>query len=210
MKKCLSMLLILFCSHLSQSQEKGGFLLSEEESRQIVESPEFQNFSDFRYRFIEIINTALTEGKELSSINRAAKEALETGKDETFFELLFKDTETGEAFINGFVKSKTAFLEKNKFIEENRDEFICTTCSQSVVEECDLFFANFRGYRETTLNSTGNIPTCGSYWNQLKLLGCVSVCGIGTGGLATVFCGWSCWCSFCTKSSELSKIICPD
>jgi hypothetical protein len=54
----------------------------------------------------------------------------------------------------------------------------------------------------------GDSPTCGSWWQQAKLITCAALCSVSTAGAGTVLCGWACWCMLCPTNSELSKIIC--
>ncbi len=59
-------------------------------------------------------------------------------------------------------------------------------------------------------NYLKKMPTCGSWWNQIKLVGCTGLCTATTVGLGAGLCGWGCWCTFCTKNSEVAKVICAD
>jgi hypothetical protein len=52
-------------------------------------------------------------------------------------------------------------------------------------------------------------PVCGSYWQQVKLLSCMALCSVATGGWGTVLCGWACWCMLCPESVT-GDLICAN
>jgi hypothetical protein len=81
----------------------------------------------------------------------------------------------------------------------------------------DNMYAYEKSYNKYTRMPSDNkyaysvaIPTCGSWWNQLKLGACALLCSVTTAGIATPFCGWLCWCEFCRHHSALGERICAN
>ena len=73
-------------------------------------------------------------------------------------------------------------------------------------------FTDFSLYNSRLKSDPGDGPPCGSIWNIIKLeacaLGCGIVIGTATLGGGLLFCGWMCWCTFCTINSDLAIILC--
>jgi hypothetical protein len=219
MKKYVLSVILLVGTLTSNAQNSNTSELSEEESIIVTESYEFNNLANYQLRFMEIVNGALSQGITLTNLKMAAKESIETGNDEIFCRMIFADPELGKKFLEDFSNAKKQFIEANPRLAENRDAFICTTCKKSNSEQAEVFFDVFEKYHvskpllENTdqgINQYRNGYTCGSAWNRVKLILCAASCAIPSGMLATAFCGWRCWCQFCSENSELGSIICLD
>jgi hypothetical protein len=219
MKKYVLFLFVSLIFAVSYGQEASSFELSEEESTRITESFEFNNLINYQLRFLEVVNGALSQGIPLNKLRNAARESLESGDDEIFCRMIFTDTESGRRFLENFSSAKKQLIESNQVLTENREVYACTSCKKSITEEADAFFNMFDKYRvskplfenaEQSELQQRNGYTCGSAWNRVKLIMCTATCAIPSGLLATAFCGWSCWCWFCSENSELGSIICAD
>jgi hypothetical protein len=210
MRKVLLSALVLLSCCIVKGQDKEVFKLSEEASFEFIKSPEYQAFAGLKNEFIDKIESAVERGTSLETIRRAALD----NNDPLFYSLVFGSVKAGEDFIKRSVQAKSDLYAKNPFIEQNKELFLCATCKKTLPEEIDFFFKNFEMYSKnqpllsyavTTFTSG---PTCGSYWNQLKLGLCATGCGALTAGTAIVLCGWACWCTFCANYSTLAATIC--
>lgn len=190
------------------------FSLTEFESRAIILSSEFQTLIRFHNRFLDKIDSVVDQGTSLDSIRAAALGAVESGNHQPFYLMLFNSIQSAESFFDSLTISKNNFIEANPFVEEHEEEFTCSTCSTTLTGEINYFFDNFQTFNANRYNPDGESaaegPVCGSYWNQIKLAACAAACSATTAGFGTAFCGWMCWCTFCTKNSALGTILCQD
>jgi hypothetical protein len=210
MKKVLLSAFVLLSCCIVTGQDKEAFRLSEEASFEFIKSPEYQTVAGLKNEFIDKIEDAIERGTSLETIRRAALD----NNDALFYSVVFGSIKSGQDFIKRSVQAKADLYAKNPFIEQNKELFLCTTCKKTLSEEIDFFFKNFPefsknqpllSYKVTTYTPG---PTCGSYWNQLKLGLCATGCGVLTGGTAIALCGWACWCTFCATNSTLAASIC--
>jgi hypothetical protein len=209
----LSIVLILFfsCERNKPDLEMpdGKVVLSEKESYEIVSSPEYQQYMDIKYEFLDRVISLLDSGYTTSFLSGATITSMEEENHDLFYETFFDRPEQGEAYIFA-LKSAYANL-MNTFPVLN----MINPDNSSYMGEDDVsaFFktvdSNRSGYSITknTHLKNGEI-VCGSYWQQVKLLACVGVCSASTAGAGAVVCGWSCWCMLCTENSAVADIIC--
>lgn len=198
------------------------FLLSEDESQQVLLSYEFQNFVQSRNDFLDKIAHALSRGISLNSIRDATLAGIQNDDYQSLYSLLsFSSSQDGESFFNSLANARNSFLQAYPDIQQHLNEFICQSCSTSLTDQVNYFFNNFDAintYRYSPGSEEGQDPgtdpfrkpTCGSFWNQLKLGICAAGCSVTTAGVATPFCGWLCWCAFCTQNSALASVICAN
>ena len=220
MKKILLSAGLFLVSLITFAQTDNIFMLSEEASKEIVKSPEFQNVFKLQNEFLDKISNAVNQGIPLESIRTATIDAVENNNNKPVYSMLFSDYQSGENFFNALSEAKNTFREKHRFIEENKSAFTCSTCSKTLSEEVNFLFNNFQAFNNNryipgTSSNTERAaePVCGSWWNQVRLGICAVACGVvtvGTAGIATAACGWGCWCTFCTQNSALATVICAD
>lgn len=219
MKKILLSIGLFLVSLITFAQTDTSFKLSEEASMEIVQSIEFQNIFKLKNEFLDKISNAVNQGIPLDSIRVAAIDAVENNNNQQIYSMLFSDYNSGVAFFNNLSQAKKIFRDKYAFIEQNKEKFMCTTCSKTLSEEVNFLFKNFNAFNNNRytpgagLSGEKTAPTCGSWWNQIRLGVCAAACGVvtvGTVGLGTAACGWGCWCTFCTKNSAVASVICAD
>ncbi len=213
MKAAFIFYLLLGLAQLSFAQAKDQFELSEEASLEIVKSTEFQKVVTLQNEFLDKIDRAVKRGTPLDVIQKAFLKAVGTNNYEPVYLMLFENVQNGSLFFENLAASKRAFVEANR-LYENKQTFSCLTCSRSVIEEINIFFKFFDVFNENRLviytenAAVKSLPTCGSWWNQIKLVGCSALCSVTSGGVGAIACVWSCWCSFCTKNSAVANVIC--
>jgi hypothetical protein len=216
--KMKKIVLALLCfTSVCASAQKESFVLSEEESKQIAQSPEFQNVFSYQNQFLDKIDLAVKKGTPLSVIKKAAVEAIQSGNNASAYSILFGTYSEGDDFFKEMANAKKEFLEKNPTLKANADVILCKTCKQSPEEEISVLFDKFQSHNTYRFNPQDDIagkaaaePTCGSWWNQIKLAACVTLCSASTVGIGTAACGWGCWCTFCSQNSALASVICAN
>lgn len=217
MKKNIILFVMLsFMFKISLSQTSSSFQLSEDSSRQIVQSQEFQTLFSLQNEFLDKIKNAINNGYSLDSIKKATINAVENSDNNQIYSILFNDYNSGVTFFNSVAASKRAIKEKYPFIEENRSTFVCNTCQGTITDEVNYFYKNFqtfdtyRFYPGIAPTGREALPTCGSWGNQVRLGVCATLCGAATAGIGLAACGWGCWCTFCTSNSSVSSVICSN
>jgi len=218
MKKKMFLIACAFVSSFAFSQQTDTFKLSEDESREIVASGEFQNVFNLQNQFLDKIDNAVRQGVSLDFIKKETIDAIHTNNNQSIYSLLFGNYSTGETFISNLTNAKKAFINKYPALSENLSSIVCNTCPKSLVDDANYFFKNFNAFNTNRFNPQSDLfvagraagPTCGSWWNQVRLGVCAGACGILTVGIGAAACGWGCWCTFCTRNSALASIICAD
>lgn len=177
-----------------------------------MQSSEFQNVILKQNQVLDTITNALNRGISLQSIRTATLDAIQNNNYQSIYSLLFSSSQSGDAFFNELVNAKTAFVLQNGFIMENQQTFTCSTCFSTLTDQANYFFDNFQTFNSYRYSPTGSNskPTCGSWWNQVKLVACAALCGVSTAGIGAGVCGWGCWCTFCTKNSAVANVICAN
>ena len=114
-----------------------------------------------------------------------------------------------------FRAANQALIDKYPILLEVQESVSQEGCSiqQKTDYMTERFFSNFGAIKDFTLKTSlasksSDVPTCGSYWNQAKLLTCAGLCGASTAGAGAVLCGWACWCWFCDENSEIADVWC--
>lgn len=207
MKKLVFLSCWFFISLVSSAQ----FSLTEQQSREVLLSPELQTVIQLQNQFLDKISNAVSQGTSIESIRTAALEALQTNNYQTIYLMLFNSYQSAESFFNSLTAAKANFLRANSFIQQNIGVFTCQTCLTPITAEASYFFNNFQAFNSNRVNpggEDGDPPVCGSNWNKVKLIICTALCSATTAGLGAALCGWGCWCTFCTKNSALAAIIC--
>ncbi len=205
------------------SLRKGNenIILSESESYKIVSSNEFQNILRLQNHFLDLIKKAKLNGITIEKLQAAA---LKSGMDENnfeFFEIVFGSATIGKEFVKELQTNRSLLLSKNGILRNNTAAFICFSCKKSPLETVNFFFKNYDSFDKLRLKqfsvqanlysddeSLDYDPTCGSYWQQVKLVACAALCSASTVGVGTVLCGWACWCMLCPENSALAGVIC--
>lgn len=184
--------------------------IDENESQQVLLSNETQKLIKMHDELFYFIDKAIKNGNTLEQIEKSA--LLKATKNEGDFYLdVFGSEQNGNEYLAKLAAAKNNFISKYPFINKYPNEFLCKICPTDITVEIHYFFSNYNALnsqRFASLNNGDGPPTCGSYWNQVKLLGCVAGCSLTTGGLGTAFCGWMCWCTFCNKNSKVATTIC--
>lgn len=191
----------------------------EDKSYQILVSSSTQSFAQKRNDFLDKVSYALNKGNSLSAVRNATLQAVQYNNYQIIDTMMFKGTIDRQSFISAYNNARAGFLQANSFIQQTPQYFSCQTCGASAVDWTNYIFDNFTSINssryyppaEEVNPSTGKLePICGSRGNQVKLLGCVAITGVTTGGLGAVLGGWGCWCNFCTRNSWLGTKICAN
>ncbi|MEP7163218.1 MAG: hypothetical protein ABI741_00915 [Ferruginibacter sp.] len=215
MKTLLLSFGLLFFGLLVRAQSDNSFKLSEEASKELIQSREYQTLIKFQHDFLDIISDHVNKGVSLEFINTVILDAIKTNNYKEVYQMLFSDYESGDAFFISWGDAKRALLTKNLFIEKHMEVFTCKTCHYSLSDQANFFLKNFpffdkNRYPGTTSLSGKEALPCGSYWNQVKLGVCATACGLSTAGIGIGLCGWGCWCAFCSQNSSTANIICAN
>jgi hypothetical protein len=187
--------------------------IAETRAEEIWSSSEVQLVLSLQDTFVARVYAALQAGVPLDTL-RAAAHLAASGNDAQLAVLLFGSTQAGAAFATALADARaaaiTAFPEVT-YARNDTDPSECTLRSGTV----DSFFDNFTIIHSSRLTPLEDAaaqrdrgPVCGSYWKQLKLLGCMGLCSATTAGLGAAFCGWGCWCTLCTTNSALADLMC--
>jgi hypothetical protein len=205
-------------------EESISFKLSEKESLNILSSKEAKELIEIQNQFLDKIKGAIARGYSIDYLKKISGNAINKNEQTEILKVVFGTEKEGFAFIQNIQRARLNFIQKNKFISENKAEMICTSCNKLTPKSSDLFFRNLNVYDKSRLkipsnnNSVkklsmyveeveGDTPVCGSYWQQVKLLGCMALCSAATAGWGAVLCGWACWCMLCPESVT-GDIIC--
>lgn len=213
MKLFFLCLAVIFSGHLFAQQE---FSLSEQDSKKMILSGEFQTMISFQNQFLDAVDNAVKKGTQLPEIEKLALDAAK-GNATAFYTVLFGNERAGAVFFNNYSSAKRSLVNSSPDTRNHPEVFVCKTCYSSQEDQVRFFFKNFNTfnkYRYTgkvDLSSDGKaVPTCGSYWNQFKLLACAAACGASTAGIGAAVCGWGCWCTFCSQHSSAASVICAN
>ena len=186
--------------------------LSEIESSAIINSTEFQNFISIKNQFIEVVNQTVSNGYDLEELKQLSIESVNSNESDELFTALFGSKEKGLDYLIALENARTQLLNAYPVINKIRDQYAQPSLNSVSVfyETLDVINKNRNEMNLSVASVAGRDaePVCGSYWNQVKLGVCATGCSFTTGGLGTVFCGWLCWCTFCSQNSELSNAIC--
>ena len=201
--------------------QESQLTLSEDASLEILKSSEAQKVITLQDEILFKIKNAVSKGISLKQIESAALRAVTSRKDEEeFLKLVFGSASEGYVFLKQLKLSREEYLNKNPIFLKNTTQISCKECQNTSVQEVKAFFKNINAYHKRTFqmiyeNSISpyrmelqDIPPCGSYWQQAKLLACVSLCSASTAGAGLVLCGWACWCMLCPEDSSLAEAIC--
>jgi hypothetical protein len=205
-------------------EQNKKIVLSEKASLSILSSDEVKDLIEIQNLFIDKIKQAVAKGYSVQELSRLSINAINYNQHTEILKVIFGSVNEGNIFIQNVQNAKLKFISKYKFILENREDFECNSCTQLTAQSVNLFYINLNIYDKSRLKvpsvdlpiSTislndelleGDKPVCGSYWQQVKLLACMSLCSVSTGGLGTVLCGWGCWCMTCPESVT-GGIIC--
>jgi hypothetical protein len=95
MKKLVFLSCWFFISLVSSAQ----FSLTEQQSREVLLSPELQTMIQLQNQFLDKISNAVSQGTSIESIRRAALEALQTNNYQTIYLMLFNSYQSAESFF---------------------------------------------------------------------------------------------------------------
>jgi hypothetical protein len=220
----ITVTVLIACSKSSKTSEPKAFEtkefeLTEKASFEILKSPESQKLITLQNQFLDKISGAIARGISLEEIEVSATNAVEGKNEKLFLDILFGTEEEGNKFIAELQQGRKDFLTKFSIFEKNKKLITCIECQKITSFQVDKFFDNFGAYNKRRLravSSNSNFDSreqlvddgpCGSFWKELKLLGCMSLCSVTTAGIGTPFCGWGCWCTFCADSAT-GNLIC--
>ncbi len=189
--------------------------ISEERVREIWASDEVQQVLTLQSEFVRRVDAAVERGVAVDEIRAAATAAVGEGNDDAALaELLFESREEADEYVATLQEARfavTAAFPEVAAAEEDLEPSACALGTGAV----DTFFDRFEASRSAQLDPTidgaagrTSVPTCGSYWKQIKLLGCAGLCSASTAGLGTVLCGWGCWCMLCSTNSAVGEAMC--
>lgn len=140
MKKIIIFLSFITASFLTFAQKQGGGILSEAESKQIVESNEYKNVILIQNEFLDKVAQAVNNGATLNTLKATAVKAVNSGDNIQIYTLIFGDYNAGNDFIRRLADTKKAFRDKFPVLDNYRDSFICKTCRTTLVDETIFFF----------------------------------------------------------------------
>lgn len=182
--------------------------LSEEQSLEIVNSDEYQAYFTLRYEFLESVKIALSKGYNAEQLTQISIVSLSNNDHEIFYETIFNSYSNGVKYVEKLKEAQLNLFAKFPILY-SIDTEQKTDLSESQVS---AFYKNLetRGFDSNDYLSNGriNAVVCGSYWQQVKLLGCSGLCGVATAGAGAVLCGWACWCMLCHEYSFVADAIC--
>lgn len=213
------------CTKPSKAEELTTIPLTEQQSLDVLKSPEAQKAILMQNQIIDNIKSAVSNGASMDTIKAAAIDAIENKKEDKFLILVFGSVVKGNAFLVELQNARKNFLTKYPLLLKVKDQITCTQCQGVSKLQVDKFFQNFNVYdkvrlpiissdatyslpKATNAMADPNAPTCGSYWQQTKLVVCATLCSLSTAGVGTALCGWACWCMLCPNDSALSSLIC--
>jgi len=215
MKKLLLLSFVLLISLSCENQNSELILLnepvvlSEEQSFEIVQSLEFQNYLNKRYEFLELVEEALSSGNSAENLTQVSMYSIREKDHAAFYETIFNSTSYAVKYIESVHNAKTNLYEKFPVLSQINAELETDLSEQKISNfYVNLELRGFRGNQYETNARTNSGTTCGSYWKQVKAVTCAGLCGASTGGAGSVLCLWACWCTFCTENSELADAIC--
>lgn len=201
-------------------------MLSESESLEVLASNEAKELILMQNQFIDRVKGAISRGYSIEYLSKISANAINKNEHSEILRIIFGSVKNGNIFIQNIQRARLNFLTKNKFLLENKDEIVCTSCNKVTPESASLFFKNLNTFDKSRLKvqtKSGNVkklsmylesvgnesetPVCGAYWQQVKLLACMALCSASTGGAGTLLCGWACWCMLCPKSVT-GEILC--
>ncbi len=210
--------LIITSFTICHGQTHDPFILTEDSSNQIMLSQEAKNLFKWNNSFLDKIQTKINEGVSLETIKNSMLDAAQSNNYTGFYTLLFDDYNTGNLFFNEISNYKQQFRDKYTFVTEHPSLFQCQSCPLTTIDNINYFFNNFGAFSTNRfMNNREGVeplreagPVCGSYWNQVLLLGCAAGCSVTTAGFGAGMCGWACWCTFCTRNSSVAEVICAN
>ncbi|MEE1945377.1 hypothetical protein VRU48_09675 [Pedobacter sp. KR3-3] len=212
--------------------------LSEAKSLEILKSKEAKELISAQNEFLDKVKAAVKSGKTLQELKDAITLEMSDPRSEAFTKIVFGDKDKWETYLKRLSSARLAYLKANEIFRLNTSSFTCSNCNVSEKEQVNNFFRNFNAYYDGKLqvienntsvpsaNKTSTLkpnsvsvaddsdsdpngdPTCGSYWQQAKLLACMTACSFSTVGVGTPLCGWACWCMLCSKNSATADFIC--
>ncbi len=193
----------------------GEIVISEDLSREMWSSPEHEAILSLQKEFIAHVGDAFDRGVTVEDFTRAAKQGAVSGEDPVL-NLIFEESNTKSAeFMLRFQSANIALIERYPILLEVQAVIEQEGCSidKDTSDLTTKFFENFQAVKEFSdevnlASKSSDVPVCGSYWNQVKLLACSAACGASTVGIGAGLCGWACWCWFCDEESALAEVIC--
>jgi hypothetical protein len=182
--------------------------LSDETCFEIVSSIECQTYLNLRYEFLNNVEKAIRTGSSVSQLTELSMAALIDQDLEPFYNIIFDDYCEGVSYIARLSEATKALYNKfpilNTIISESPEAL--------TKENIEKFYFNINRVelRKSSLanNESNDEPVCGSYWQQVKLIACATGCSFATAGVATVLCGWACWCMLCSENSVVADTLC--
>jgi len=218
MKKTIFIAISLLISFSCQNSdsEKSFNKLTEEECRLIVYSEEAQLLKGMQDKFVQIVHQYGANGNNINNLRILALESIDDlNSNKLFLATLFGSVDEGVSFLENFsLAKKTLFNRFPSLIGISHE------LQFDLNESIHHFFDNLQNIHREMENrlsgysqknddrEMGSSPTCGSYWQQAKLLACAGLCSASTLSVGTVLCGWACWCMLCKENSSLSEVIC--
>ncbi len=183
-------------------------ILTEKESFEIVSSNEYKEYFSLRYQFLKLVKNAIDSGYNAKILTEISIESIQTNDHKVFYTAIFKEDSKGIHYLDKLTEAQLNLYKKFPVLYSiNTDND--PTLSKSQISSF------YHSIENSKINSTGNFSSnqenevlCGSYWQQVKLLGCAGLCGTATAGAGAVLCGWACWCMLCYENSAVFDSIC--
>ena len=206
--------------------EENGW--TEELANELFASEELARLDSLRKDVLDRIDDALDRGVDEEELTDAFKDVLnEThNADSTAGEYLFQSNASADVYEEEVLAAHEALIAAYPLlINDDPDDMedpdfggIFNTGAPEVCEITDEsigdFFAHFDAIYEHETGSSAQEEDafCGGWRNQLRLVGCLTLCGVAApaGGAVAALCAWGCWCMLCTENSVVANVICPD
>jgi hypothetical protein len=206
-------------SSSNESQENSS-KSSDDVYYDLATSFETVNFFQVKLDYVEIVQDAINRGNHIDSLrNLAISSANGTTSATEFDSIMFGSQLAADNYYSALDSSISLFINQDTIIEQMLDT---VTTYQVEIKNINFFFDNFHDIDSNytsilaDLNDFGSdtttvseIAPCGSWKNVLLTATCALACSFTTSGLGTPFCGWLCWCAFCSDS-WLGSYICAD
>lgn len=168
--------------------------ITEDRAREIVTSPSGSAYFALLHYRTEAVASAIQRGVQRDRLRRA----VEADDRDWLATELFGSVEAGTTYAERLEEARVTFVNAHaevRQVVENPGTQI-TACDQPEDRAATLMVASLAAE-----------PTCGSYWQQAKLLVCTAASGAvcGPGSLMRA---WGCWCTLCSDNSELADLMC--
>jgi len=182
-----------------------GSAISEQEARAIISSPEGRVFIAIAQEPRQKAEAAVARGVKA----RHLRDLADQGDDIELGRILFGNVRAALAYGRRFEAARTRFLSAYPEIATlSMDSSDGASCAQDegAATSPSMVMAMWDEEDEEPEEYDAEPPTCGSYWQQVKLAACAAAASWC--GPTSLLCAWGCWCMLCSENSDLAEVMC--